>query len=108
MRRILNVGDIEGSKQICEKSSNKAKCGAELRKGVYGIIKFRFYNLEEKAEEYLEEGKAGLDDVVEIVTLLEGKKQEFNKAKTIDERKKIILNARAAWKEFEDSVKKNE
>lgn len=104
LRKVVNVGDLEGAKQICEKSSNKAKCGAELKHGVYGLIKFRFYNLEERAEEYLEEGKASLDDVIDIVTLLEEKKQEFNKAKTIEERRKMILDTRSAWKEFENKV----
>lgn len=105
LRKILNVGDLEGAKQICEKSSNKAKCGAELKYGVYGLIKSRFYNLEERAEEYLEEGRTNLDEVVDIVTSLEEKKQEFNKAKTTEERRRIILDTRSVWKEFEKKVK---
>ncbi len=63
------------------------------------MIKFRFYDLEERAEE-MEELGVSEELISEFVTNLEMKKQEFNNAKTKEERKQIILDVRKLWQDF--------
>lgn len=79
-------------------------CKNDIRKKVYEMIKFRFYDLEERAEELIEEG-ADQNLVADFSIFILQKKEEFNKAKNNEERKKIILDVRKEWKKFVQAVK---
>jgi hypothetical protein len=68
------------------------------------MIKFRFYDLEERAEKLAERG-ADLNAVADLETIIESKKQAFNSAKTKAERRQIILDVHQAWQEFVNKVK---
>ena len=83
----------------------KGRCVQELKDKSYDLIKFRFYDLEERAEELKEKGVANEDDVVELVAALEEKKIEFNNASTIKEKKRIILEVRKIWKDFVKKIR---
>ena len=97
----VKLGDIAEERNKC---GNDSSCLSTLKEKVYSLIKFRFYDLEERAEEMLEEG-ADINIVSDFVTSIELKKQEFNNAKTFEERKKIILQVKELWKEFLEAVK---
>ena len=93
--------NAENEKVICARLTFELKkqCFNSLKEKAYTIIKFRFYNLEERAEEYLEEGKVSEEDVVVFVDALEGKKVEFNDA-SLDRKKEIVLEVKTLWQDF--------
>lgn len=66
------------------------------------MIKFRFYDLEERAEDMAKEGMGaeGLEAVADFVTAITQHKIAFNNAKTTEERKQVIQNVRIDWKAF--------
>lgn len=77
----------------------KKTCTTEVRNKVYGLIKFRLYDLSERAEDLLEKGVT-VEAVARLVTFMEERKQSFNQATSYKERRSIILAARAEWKKF--------
>ena len=102
VREKLSLGnDISQEKANCNSKLNVERdgCFNDLRKKVYNMIKFRFYDLEERAEE-MEKLGVNEDRIAEFVTNLELKKQVFNNAKTKEERKQIILDVRKLWVGF--------
>src|SRR3989344_4969029 len=82
------------------KREEKSKCIDDVKENVFTITKFKMYNLEEKAEILLEEGKASPDIVADLITEIEGKKIEFNLAGSIAEKRQIISQVNQLWKEF--------
>mgnify|MGYP001570619132 FL=1 len=68
----IKLGDVAEEKESC---GTDASCLAILSEKVYTLIKFRFYNLEEHAEEML--GTVDIDVVSDFVAGIELKKQEF-------------------------------
>lgn len=86
----------------------RGKCISNLREKAFDLVKFRFYDLEERAEKLKDKGVASEDDVVKLVAALEEKKIEFNNASTISEKKKIILDVRQIWKDFVLKIKRGE
>lgn len=106
VKRQFNLGDIKSEKATCLASNpdNKDTCLLELEDKVYSLVKFRIYDLEERAEELLERG-ANEDVVVTLVTDLEGKKLEFNEAGTIEDKKNVIREVKTIWREFILKVK---
>ncbi len=98
--RVNCVKNIIGFTSIGEE---KAKCGPDtsclekIKKNVFTLIKFRFYDLEGRAEELYSRNP---ELVTSVVSQLEQKKQEFNTAKTLQEKKGIVLEVREIWKGF--------
>jgi hypothetical protein len=106
-RTALRIGGLVSDEaKACEgeTGTEQASCKATIREKAYAMVKFRIYDLAERAEELLERG-ARPETVANFVALAEQKKQEFNAAKTSDERKNIVNTVRAAWREFLDNVK---
>lgn len=91
-------------------SEEVSQCGGQLscvekvRGKVYSMIKFRLYDLSERAEELMEHG-ADVEAVTDLVNAMETLKQKLNTARTKQERKKIILDAREAWRMFVMRIK---
>ncbi|MBI5389286.1 hypothetical protein HZB01_02810 [Candidatus Woesearchaeota archaeon] len=108
VKQQLSLGDIETQKIECGLSSNTetvASCQNVLREKVYALVKFRLYNLEENAEELMEDGRLTPDQVAAFVVIMEQKKLAFNSAQSNDERKQILLDARKAWQHLMEQVK---
>ncbi len=84
--------------------TEKASCIKTVRENVFTEIKFRFYNLEERAEHFMERG-ADKDLVTDFIAGIEIKKQEFNNAENNAERKQIIKDVQKKWKEFLEKAK---
>ncbi len=82
------------------KEEEKRNCIESVKENVFTIIKFKMYNLEEKAEELLSEGKAQEDAVTSFIAEVEGKKIEFNQAQSIYGKRQIISAVNKLWKEF--------
>lgn len=75
------------------------ECLIDLQDRVYQLIKFRFYELEERSEELAERG-ANIDEVTDFIVLIINKKSEFNAATTTDQRRQAIIDVRDGWNTF--------
>nr|MBI4157044.1 hypothetical protein [Candidatus Woesearchaeota archaeon] len=102
----LNITKIKEQKRECNllDENEKQECRKRLKDNVYHRIKFKFYNLEDKAERFLDRGWVDNETVAVFIANLEIKKAEFNEAATKEEKRKVILEVRELWKEFLKSV----
>lgn len=99
-RKALQLGvSIPQLASSCNQSANPMACMQDLQTKVYGLIKFRMYNLEERAETLLNKG-VSVAAVADFETTVETKKQAFDNASTAEERKQAILDVRQAWQDF--------
>ncbi|MBP7670850.1 hypothetical protein KA119_00985 [Candidatus Gracilibacteria bacterium] len=90
---------IISPKQYCKDSAAET-CLSDYRQKVYHLITFRFYDAEERVEEWYEEGKISLDDTVAFTVFIANSKLNFNKAKTTTERREIIDQVQSEWDEI--------
>ncbi len=97
LKRLFNVNDIRVQKTNC---GTDTECVNSLRRNVHSLIKFRLYDLEERAEAMLEKGKITQEQATEIVSQLEQKKAEYNSAQTKEQKKQVLIDAKALWKNF--------
>jgi len=82
-------------------------CIADVTDKVHSLTKFRLYNLEWKAEYLTEEGvDVNHELLVDLITNLELKKQKYNAAETIDEKKQVIRAAQSLWQSFGNKIRK--
>lgn len=106
-RQVLNLGQsvADEAKQCQGKvGPGRASCEQGLKEKVLYMVKFRFYDLEQRAEDLARRG-ADLSVVTSLETAIETKKQEFDAAKTQNNLRQIILDVRAAWQDFVNKVK---
>lgn len=99
---VLGIrGSVAAEYKRCsiKPQAQRQACRLVVKDLAYALIKFRFYDLSERAEDTLEKGVA-LNTVASLVTTMELTKQDFNKATTYSQRRALILRARAAWKKF--------
>lgn len=90
-------------------SKEKFDCLAAQREKLFTYAKFKFYELSEYAEEYLEDGFIKRKAATDFITQMETKKQQFNKAgNNFARRIAITKEVRAAWIKFMNSVKVNQ
>ena len=101
------IGTVASQKAACDglTGTNRSKCILDLTDRVDAVVKFRIYNLEEKAQRLKEKG---VDEelVVNFVTLMEQQKQNYNEAKTTAEKKSIIMSVQSSWQEFITNAKR--
>ena len=76
-------------------------CRERLKQKVFDVVEFRVYNIEERAEAYLETNE---EQVVDFIAQMELKKQEFRNAQTIAAKKEVISEVGRLWAEFRNSV----
>jgi hypothetical protein len=100
-RSAVNITDVRQEAANCKikLGNEKDACMNNLKAKAYGLIKFRFYNLEYRAQQLKDKGVSE-DLIVKFISDLELKKQSFNDAKSSAERKQMILDARQLWKDF--------
>jgi len=106
-RNVLKLGPLVSDEvKTCQgkKGQDQVACKAALKEKVLYMIAFRFYDLETRAEELGNRG-ADLNAIADFETIVELKKQAFDKALTNAERREIILDVRKAWQEFINKVK---
>ncbi len=103
---IARISCLQGKVGLTSVASAKATCQgettclADLQRNAYILIKLRLYNLEEQAEELLEEGTLSKEEVADFVVKMEESKLAFNQAQSKLERKLVILKARQYWLEL--------
>ena len=90
--------------QACK---GNATCIGDVAEKVHSLNKFRIYNLEWKAEYLAEQEGIAINHelLVDLVTNLELKKQDYNAAGTVAEKKESIMEAKNLWKSFADKVR---
>ena len=104
-RKIITLPeDLKEQAAICRQRFEPETCLNELRQKASKMIKFRFYDLEQRAENLIDYG-ADVKLVTEFVATVYEKKDAFNRAATLSDRRKIILEVRAAWQDFARRVK---
>lgn len=108
-KRSMNLATIQEEKEVCNKltGENKSVCVRELKNKVYSLVKWHFYDLEERAEDFMARGLVDKAVVADFIEKTEQNKAKFNEAKAIDDRKNIILAVREDWKDFTDATKEN-
>ena len=109
VKRSMNLGTIQEEKETCNKltGEEKSACVGEIKNKVYNLIKWHFYDLEERAEDFMARGLADKAVVVDFIEKTEKNKAKFNEAKTNGERKDIILAVKNDWKDFVNKVREN-
>jgi hypothetical protein len=98
----LQIATIQQAKLDCKGNQT---CLNELKEKVFTLIKFRFYNLEYKAQEIMRKYNISESIVVNFISSIESKKQEFNNATSIEEKKRIVQDVMNLWRQFIDQVK---
>ena len=109
VKRVIKLESLQEQKEICNSKIGyeKNQCKEELKNKGYSLIKWHFYNLEEKAEDFMQRGLIDKESVVDFISKTEQNKIKFNDAETKEERKDIILAVKEDWKEFADKVREN-
>ena len=108
---VARISCLQGKVGITNVREQKSGCGEDqtclqkLREDVYTLIKLRLYNLEEEAEEWMEDGKLTSEEVADFVVRMEESKLAFNQAQNKQERKQVIMQARQYWLELVRKVK---
>ncbi len=108
VKREIKLGDLSAGREACLglQGTERASCFKGFNKKIYSLVKFRLYNLEEEAERLAERGLIDKNALTDFVVNMELKKQAFNNAKSKEERKMAILEARGEWKSLADKIKK--
>lgn len=96
--------DLASARNACKAivvKKEKAQCLAGVADKVFSLVKFRFYDLNERAEDFLKEnatvdGRPG----IQFIVTSELNKQSFNAARTKAQRLQIIRKERTAWQKF--------
>jgi hypothetical protein len=103
--KALNLSaSVPDAIQACQTNKNPTTCLSDLKEKVLYMIKFHFYDLEQRAEDLYYKG-ADPKDIASFDVIVETKKQEFDQAKSKDDYKRIILDVRLAWQDFMNKVK---
>ncbi len=105
--KVLGIkNNVASELRAClrKKTDQRATCQADLRDKVYALIKFRLYDLSERAESLLEKGIAK-EKIVNLVSTMEQKKQAFNEATSYQAKRQILLDAQKTWREFAFTIK---
>ncbi len=102
------VGTVAEQKAQCDglTGQNRSSCILELRDRVDAVVKFRIYNLEDKAQHLMEKGLVDMDAVTGFVTAMEQQKQNYNDAKTTAEKKAVVRGVQKMWQDFIGKVKR--
>lgn len=100
-KRVLGIdGDISEAKAACEDDEG---CLGVLREKTYALIAFRMYDLEERAEDFAEEG-ADLALVTDMVVSVIEHKIDFAAATNYNERRAVLEDLQEEWAVFVRAV----
>ena len=109
VKRTIRLGNLQEEKEKCNKliGESKSVCAREIKNKNYDLIKWRFYDLEERAEDFMMRGLADKESVVDFIVKTEENKVKFNEADSKEERKNIILDVRNDWKDLVRKIREN-
>lgn len=109
VKRAMKLGTFQQEKEACNKLTGEEKsvCVIGLKNKFYNLIKWRFYDLEERAEDFMIRGLVDKESVVDFIVRTEKNKVKFNEASSKEEREKIILDIRLSWNNLVQKIMKN-
>ncbi|TSC56823.1 MAG: hypothetical protein G01um101418_224 [Parcubacteria group bacterium Gr01-1014_18] len=107
-KEVLSIGDLNKEKDACigKKGTEKTACVEAMTKKVKNFVLFNLYELSQKAETLLKQGKATTEQVAAFDVYIETKKQELQTKNTVADWKRIAGEVKAKWAEFVKNVKK--
>ena len=109
VKKAIRLEAIQEEKEKCGKlnGENKSVCVTEIKNKAYNLIKWRFYDLEERAEDFMMRGLVDKESVVDFIVKSEENKVKFNEADSKEEGKNIILDVRRDWKQLVKKIMDN-
>lgn len=109
VKRAIRLETIQEEKEKCDalRGENKSVCAREIKNKVYSLIKWRFYDLGERAEDFMMRGLVDKSSVIDFIVKTEKNKVKFNEADSKEERKNIILDVRLGWRELVKKIREN-
>ncbi|MBI2650971.1 hypothetical protein HYX01_00695 [Candidatus Woesearchaeota archaeon] len=110
VKKTIKLGNLQEEKERCGilAGNEKSSCLNELKNKVYNLIKWRFYDLEEKAEDFMKRGFVGKEIATDFIVNTEQNKMKFNDVEAIGQKKDVILEVRNDWKQFISKIKESE
>lgn len=100
------LGLTKSTDELVRQCRGQRACQLAVQDKVYDLIKFRFYELEERAEELLEAGAVDVGQAATLVAAIEEQKAAFNAAEDNRERQQVVYAVRRTWQEFVDVAKR--
>lgn len=99
--QMYDLTNLSSLRSACGDNST---CVDDLRAKVFTYVKFRIYNLEEKSEELWEKGILTKDETVSFIEKMEIKKQKFNNATSVDDKKAVIKEIQKDWQSLKGTI----
>jgi hypothetical protein len=102
-RQVLEMPtDVSIEAQRCESLTGDLhdQCVRRLQQQVYNLIKFKFYDLEWRAEYLASEGLIDIDTLTGFIVLIVESKTAFNETGSTSQRRAIIQDVRQGWEDF--------
>jgi len=95
--------DVSECRQM--EGEDRTECNSEVKDRVYDTIKLRLQGLQDKSEEYLSRGYVSEELASRLINAIELKKEEFDSAETLDEKREIINQVKRIWSAFVETGK---
>lgn len=92
--------------ELVRQCRGSRSCQLAVQEKVYDLIKFRFYELEERVEELLEAGAVEVGQAATAISAIEEQKAAFNAAADNRERQQIVYAVRKIWQELAAAAKR--
>lgn len=90
---------------VTEYCEGKAEsCPEEYQKAVHHLIVGRFYDAENRVEEWMAEGRLSLEATADALVWITDHKKDFYSAESKDERKEVIKSFQTQWDLLTDSL----
>ncbi|HLG25215.1 MAG TPA: hypothetical protein VI588_00255, partial [Candidatus Gracilibacteria bacterium] len=102
VKKILGIDKLLPVADYCK--GEDGDCAETYTLKIHNLIKFRFYDLEERIEDWYRDGKMTLDETVNFVVMIAESKIAFNEASNKTARKAIIINVMHKWNEVIEGI----
>ena len=95
--------DVSECRQM--EGEDRTECNSEVKDRVYDTIKIRLQGLQDKAEEYLSRAYVSEELASRLINAIELKKEEFDSAETLGEKREVINQVKRIWSAFVETGK---
>jgi len=103
VKKVLGIDKLVPISEYC--ANQDASCMTTYREKVYHLITFRFYDLEERVEDWYRDGKITLDATVDFIAIVVDSKVNFYKTTDKKEHVAIIKSLIQEWDKIVSTVK---
>jgi hypothetical protein len=107
LKEMFNITDIVAMKNSCKTGADfNNTCYTSLKKNVYGLVRLKIYELEERAKVMMDNGLITKDQATGITTQLEQDIVSFDNANNKIGRVKVLNDVKSQWAAFISEVRK--